>query len=396
MKGSQVTIDHVSKKFGDFVALDDINFTIKPGEFFSLLGPSGCGKTTLLRIIAGFEFPDDGAVLFDDKDVIPLPPDKRPSNTVFQTYALFPHLSVYDTVAFPLKLKKGPKHEIDKKVKEYVHLVQLDQHINKKPNQLSGGQKQRVAIARALINEPKVLLLDEPLSALDAKLRANLLIDLDRLHDQIGITFIYVTHDQSEALSVSDRIAVMNSGHVLQIGTPYEIYESPATQFVAQFIGETNLFDAEVVDCVPHKDANGNDDFMATLSVPELGKQAPLATDTEATAALDRYMQVTDYEHTDKGQKVAFTIRPEKIRITLEPPATGGRTDVNVFSGIVEEPIYSGFQSKFYVKLNTGKIIKVFKQHTDYMDDGPVIQWKDRVYVSWSAEDAYIVEDIEK
>ena len=396
MKGSQVTIDHVSKRFGDFVALDDINFTIEPGEFFSLLGPSGCGKTTLLRIIAGFESPDDGVVLFDDKNVIPLPPDKRASNTVFQTYALFPHMTVYENVAFSLRLKKLPKDEIDKKVREYVHLVQLDQHIDKKPNQLSGGQKQRVAIARALINEPKVLLLDEPLSALDAKLRANLLIDLDRLHDQIGITFIYVTHDQAEALSVSDRIAVMNSGHVLQIGTPYEIYESPATQFVAQFIGETNLFDAEVVDCVPHKDANGNDDFMATLSVPELGKQAPLATDTEAEAALDRFMQVTDYEHTDKGQKVAFTIRPEKIRITLEPPATGGRTDINVFSGIVEEPIYSGFQSKFYVKLDTGKIIKVFKQHTDYMDDGPVIQWKDRVYVSWSAEDAYIVEDIEK
>ena len=396
MKGSQVTIDHVSKKFVDFVALDDINFTIQPGEFFSLLGPSGCGKTTLLRIIAGFEFPDDGIVLFDDKNVIPLNPDKRESNTVFQTYALFPHMTVYENVAFSLRLKKLPKEEIDKKVREYVHLVQLDQHIDKKPNQLSGGQKQRVAIARALINEPKVLLLDEPLSALDAKLRANLLIDLDRLHDQIGITFIYVTHDQSEALSVSDRIAVMNAGHVLQIGTPYEIYESPATQFVAQFIGETNLFDAEVVDCVPHKDANGNDDFMATLSIPELGKQAPLASDTEATAALDRYMQVTDYENTDKGQKVAFTIRPEKIRITLEPPETGGRTDVNVFSGVVEEPIYSGFQSKFYVKLDTGKIIKVFKQHTDYMDDGPVIQWKDRVYVSWSAEDGYIVEDINK
>ena len=396
MKGSQVTIDHVSKRFGDFVALDDINFTIKPGEFFSLLGPSGCGKTTLLRIIAGFESPDDGVVLFDDKNVIPLSPDKRESNTVFQTYALFPHMTVYENVAFSLRLKKLPKDEIDRKVREYVHLVQLDQHINKKPNQLSGGQKQRVAIARALINEPKVLLLDEPLSALDAKLRANLLIDLDRLHDQIGITFIYVTHDQSEALSVSARIAVMNAGHVLQIGTPYELYESPATQFVAQFIGETNLFDAEVVDCVPHKDAAGNDDFMATLSVPELGKQAPLATDTAAEAALDRFMQVTDYEHTDKGQKVAFTIRPEKIRITLEPPSTGGRTDINVFSGIVEEPIYSGFQSKFYVKLETGKIIKVFKQHTDYMDDGPVIQWKDKVYVSWSAEDAYIVEDILK
>ena len=396
MKGSQVTIDHVSKRFGDFVALDDINFTIKPGEFFSLLGPSGCGKTTLLRIIAGFEFPDDGAILFDDTNVVPLTPNKRPSNTVFQTYALFPHMTIYENVAFPLRLKKLSNEEIDKKVREYVHLVQLDEHIDKKPNQLSGGQKQRVAIARALINEPKVLLLDEPLSALDAKLRASLLIDLDRIHDQIGITFIYVTHDQSEALSVSDRIAVMNHGHVLQIGTPYEIYESPATQFVAQFIGETNLFDAEVVDCVAHKDAAGNDDYMATLSVPELGKQAPLATDTAAEAALDRFMQVTDYDFTQKGQKVAFTIRPEKIRITLEPPSTGGRTDINVFSGVVEEPIYSGFQSKFYVKLDTGKVIKVFKQHTDYMDDGPVIQWKDKVYVSWSAEDAYIVEDINK
>ena len=396
MNGSQVTIKNVSKRFNDFVALDDINFTIKQGEFFSLLGPSGCGKTTLLRIIAGFEFPDEGAVLFDDKDIIPFPPNKRASNTVFQTYALFPHMSVYDNIAFPLKLKKIPKKEIDEKVKKYIHLVQLDQHIYKKPNQLSGGQKQRVAIARALISEPKVLLLDEPLSALDAKLRANLLIDLDAIHDKIGITFIYVTHDQSEALAVSDRIAVMNAGHVLQVGTPYEIYESPATQFVAQFIGETNLFDAEVVDCVPHKDISGNNDFMATLSVPELGKQAPLATDTEAEAVLDRYMQVTDYDFTQKGQKVAFTIRPEKIRITLEPPNTGGRTDINVFSGIVEEPIYSGFQSKFYVKLDTGKIIKVFKQHTDYMDDGPVIQWKDKVYVSWSAEDAYIVEDINK
>ncbi len=396
MKGSQVTIDHVSKKFGDFVALDDINFTIKPGEFFSLLGPSGCGKTTLLRIIAGFEFPDDGIVLFDDKNVIPLNPDKRESNTVFQTYALFPHMTVYENVAFSLRLKKLPKDEIDKKVREYVHLVQLDQHIDKKPNQLSGGQKQRVAIARALINEPKVLLLDEPLSALDAKLRANLLIDLDRLHDQIGITFIYVTHDQSEALSVSDRIAVMNAGHVLQIGTPYEIYESPATQFVAQFIGETNLFDAEVVDCVPHKDANGNDDFMATLSIPELGKQAPLASDTEATAALDRYMQVTDYENTDKGQKVAFTIRPEKIRITLEEPKFAGRKDINVFKGVVEEPIYTGFQSKFYVRLENGTIVKVFKQHTNYLDDGPEIAWKDTVYISWAANDGYIVEDIHK
>ncbi|MBD5404547.1 MAG: ABC transporter ATP-binding protein [Treponema sp.] len=396
MNGSQVKITHISKKFGDFIALDDINFTIKQGEFFSLLGPSGCGKTTLLRIIAGFEFPDEGAILFDDKDILKYPPNKRCANTVFQTYALFPHMTVYDNIAFPLKLKKLDKKIIDEKVRKYVHLVQLDQHIHKKPSQLSGGQKQRVAIARALINEPKVLLLDEPLSALDAKLRSSLLIDLDNLHDKIGITFIYVTHDQSEALAVSDRIAVMNSGHILQVGTPFEIYESPATQFVAQFIGETNLFEATVVDCVPYTTPSGSSEYLETLSVPCLGQQAPLASDTEATASLDRYMQVTDYEQTKAGQKVAVTIRPEKVRITLTPPETGGRTDINVYSGIVEEPIYSGFQSKFYVKLETGEVIKVYKQHTDYMDQGPIIHWKDKVYVSWSAEDAYVVEDIEK
>ncbi len=396
LKGSSVHIDHVSKRFGDFVALDDINFTIKPGEFFSLLGPSGCGKTTLLRIIAGFEFPDEGAVLFDDKNVVPLPPNKRQSNTVFQNYALFPHLSVYENVAFPLRLRKASKSEIDEKVKHYLHLVQLDQHMYKKPSQLSGGQKQRVAIARALINEPKVLLLDEPLSALDAKLRSSLLVDLDHLHDEIGITFIYVTHDQSEALSVSDRIAVMNFGHVLQIGTPFEIYESPATQFVAQFIGDTNLFEAEVVECTPHKDAKGQDDWMVTCKVPALGKQTPLSTDTAAMQNLDKYMMVTDYVHTEPGQKVAFTIRPEKVRITKDEPDTGGRTDINVYKGIVEEPVYSGFQSKFYVRLENGALVKIFKQHTNYMENGPAIQSKDEVYVSWSAEDAYLVEDIDK
>lgn len=396
MKGSQVTIDHVSKRFGDFVALDDIDFSIKPGEFFSLLGPSGCGKTTLLRIIAGFEFPDEGTILFDDENVIPFPPNKRQSNTVFQNYALFPHLSVYENVAFPLRLQKLPKNEIDERVKKYLALVQLESHMHKKPLQLSGGQRQRVAIARALINEPKVLLLDEPLSALDAKLRANLLIDLDTIHDKIGITFIYVTHDQSEALAVSDRIAVMNAGHVLQVGSPFEIYESPATQFVAQFIGETNLFESTVVNCEAHKTPKGEDDFMVTLNTPALGLQAQLAGDTQATKEEDKNILVTDWEHTDVGQKVAFTIRPEKIRITLEEPDVHGRRDINVFKGIVEEPIYTGFQSKFYVRLENGTVIKVFKQHVNYLDDGPEIAWKDTVYVSWAADDGYIVEDINK
>lgn len=398
MNGSTVSIDHVSKHFGSFHALDDINFTIKQGEFFSLLGPSGCGKTTLLRIIAGFEFPDEGAILFDDTDVVPLPPNKRQSNTVFQSYALFPHMNVYENVAFSLRLK-GEKNEIiDEKVKEYLKLVDLETHMYKKPNQLSGGQRQRVAIARALINEPKVLLLDEPLSALDAKLRSNLLVELDRLHDEIGITFIFVTHDQSEALAVSDRIAVMNKGKVLQIGTPYEIYESPATQFVAEFIGETNLFESTVVKCEEYKVPGKADiEHMVTLNVPSLGMQAQLQGDTQATKEEDKNILVTDYEHTDEGQKVAFTVRPEKIRITLEEPNVNGRKDINVFKGVVEEPVYTGFQSKFYVKLEkTGTIVKVFKQHQNYLDDGPEIQWKDTVYISWSAEDGYIVEDINK
>ena len=396
MNGSQVKIDHVSKEFGDFIALNDINFTINQGEFFTLLGPSGCGKTTLLRIIAGFENPDDGAVLFDDTNVVGLPPNKRHSNTVFQSYALFPHMTVFENVAFSLRLKKVDNATVEEKVRKYLSLVQLEEHMYKKPNQLSGGQRQRVAIARALINEPKVLLLDEPLSALDAKLRSSLLVELDRLHDKIGITFIFVTHDQSEALAVSDRIAIMNKGNVLQIGTPFEVYESPATQFVAQFIGETNLFESTVVKCAGYKAKTG-EEYMVTLNTPALGMQAQLTGDTQATKEEDKNILVTDYEHTDEGQKVAFTIRPEKIRITLEEPNVNGRKDINVFKGVVEEPVYTGFQSKFYIKLEkTGTIVKVFKQHTNYLDDGPEIQWNDTVYISWSAEDGYIVEDIEK
>ncbi|MCQ2594991.1 MAG: ABC transporter ATP-binding protein [Treponemataceae bacterium] len=379
MNGSDVTIENVSKNFGTFKALENVGFTIKKGEFFSLLGPSGCGKTTLLRIIAGFDFPDKGVVLFDGENVVPLAANQRQSNTVFQNYALFPHLSVYENVAFPLRLRKVDKNIIDEKVKEYLHMVQLDAHMNKKPNQLSGGQRQRVAIARALINEPKVLLLDEPLSALDAKLRSNLLVDLDALHDKIGITFIYVTHDQSEALSVSDRIAVMNQGKVLQVGTPFEIYESPATEFVAKFIGEANIFAARVETCEKLEPENPESEYMVKLNIPELNKS----------------ILVTDYEETQPGQKVCFTVRPEKIRITLEPPKTT-REDINVFQGVVDEPVYWGFQSKFYVRLENGTIIKVFKQHSTYLDDGPEIEWKDKVYISWSANDGYIVEDIDQ
>jgi spermidine/putrescine transport system ATP-binding protein len=375
LKGSDVIIGGVSKFFGDFRALNNVSLEIKKGEFFSLLGPSGCGKTTLLRIIAGFEYPDNGTVTFDGKNVLPLPPNRRHANTVFQSYALFPHLSVFENVAFSLRLKKAPKGELREKVNEYLRLVQLEGHAHKKPNQLSGGQKQRVAIARALINEPSVLLLDEPLSALDAKLRQHMLIELDTIHDKIGITFIYVTHDQQEALSVSDRLAVMNQGDVLQIGTPHEIYESPATDFVARFIGETNLFDAQIINIEKMSPSEAETPvYMAELEIPELGR-----------------IKVTTVDEVRAGQTVSFTIRPEKIVITKEKRSTS-RGDINYFQGTVDEPIYSGFQTKFYVEVMNKSIIKVIKQHANYSDEGPDIRWKDSVYLSWSADDGYIVE----
>jgi spermidine/putrescine transport system ATP-binding protein len=372
LKGSDVVVTGVSKFFDSFRALNNVSLEIKKGEFFSLLGPSGCGKTTLLRILAGFEQPDTGSVAFDGKDVLPLPPDRRHANTVFQNYALFPHLSVFENVAFSMRLKKAAKSDVENKVGEYLRLVQLEGHAHKKPNQLSGGQKQRVAIARALINEPSVLLLDEPLSALDAKLRQHMLIELDQIHDKIGITFIYVTHDQQEALSVSDRLAVMNQGDVLQIGTPHEIYESPATDFVARFIGETNLFDAKVISVETLK--RDWEEYLAELDIPELGN-----------------IKVTTVDNVKPGQTVSFTIRPEKIVIAKDRPTTN-RDDINLFQGIVDEPIYSGFQTKFYVKVMDKSLIRVIKQHANYSDEGPDIRWKDSVFISWSANDGYIVE----
>jgi spermidine/putrescine transport system ATP-binding protein len=381
LSGNDVVIKGVSKYFGDFCALNEVDLEIKKGEFFSLLGPSGCGKTTLLRIIAGFEMPDSGLVAIDGVDVLPLPPNRRQVNTVFQNYALFPHLTVFENVAFSLRLKRIPNTELEDRVTENLRLVQLEAHAQKKTNQLSGGQKQRVAIARALINEPRVLLLDEPLSALDAKLRQRMLIELDELHDKIGITFIYVTHDQQEALSVSDRIAVMNQGDTLQIGTPHEIYESPATDFVARFIGETNLFDGTVagVEKLGHRAVSmpgaSAEDSLVELDVPELGR-----------------IMVTAVDELRSGQRVSYTIRPEKISIAKEKPATA-RADINFFRGMVDEPIYSGFQSKFYVRLDKGgELIRVFKQHANYSNEGPNIVWKDEVYLSWSANDGYIVE----
>ena len=365
MQGSQVSIQGVSKSFGDFQALKSVSCEINPGEFFSLLGPSGCGKTTLLRIIAGFEDPDaGGAVLLDGVNVLPLPSNRRHVNTVFQNYALFPHLSVFENVAFSLRLKKLPTVEIKPKVMEYLEMVKLENEAAKLPAQLSGGQKQRVAIARALINEPRVLLLDEPLSALDAKLRQHMLIELDAIHDRVGITFIYVTHDQQEALSVSDRLAVMDRGEILQIGTPMEIYESPANGFVAGFIGEANTLCGRVTGF-------DGDDY-ARIAVEGLG---------EILADIDKPMQI--------GDRVQLTLRPEKVRVSVEPPHQG-LEHVNVFEGVIDEVIYTGFQSKYFVKVGD-TLLRSFRQHANYFLNEKPIRWKQKVHVCWDAEDSYVV-----
>ncbi|TXT47219.1 MAG: spermidine/putrescine transport system ATP-binding protein [Spirochaetes bacterium] len=363
MKGSDVAVSSVSKSFGAFAALKDVSLEIQKGEFFSLLGPSGCGKTTLLRVIAGFEDPDAGSVKIDGAEVTGLSPDKRHCNTVFQSYALFPHLTVFENVAFPLRIKKTPARLVKELVFKHLSLVQLEAHANKKPSQLSGGQKQRVAIARALINEPSVLLLDEPLSALDAKLRQHMLMELDAIHDKVGITFIYVTHDQQEALSVSDRIAVMNAGLVLQVGSPQQIYENPASEFVARFIGETNIFQGPVLS------------RHGTLTTLEAEGCGTILVDDETIANV--------------GDRITATIRPEKIRISNEIPAAD---NINIVRGIVEEPVYSGFQTKYIVRTEGGARLTIFRQHAAWSEGIPDIEWKDKVYLSFSARDLVIVE----
>jgi spermidine/putrescine transport system ATP-binding protein len=365
VKGSSVTIEAVSKNFGDAAVLKNVSLEIKKGEFFSLLGPSGCGKTTLLRIIAGFEDPTHGDVRLDGESVLHLPSNKRHVNTVFQSYALFPHLSVYDNVAFSLRLKKLKESDIKKRVEDYLQLVKLDSWKSKLPSQLSGGQMQRVAIARALINEPSVLLLDEPLSALDAKLRQHMLIELDSIHDTVGITFLYVTHDQEEAISVSDRLAVMNDGDVLQVGTPSEIYETPAHPFVAQFIGETNLFHGTVVSASADR---------ACIDVPPYGRTV-----------------VKNKKPVSAGDRVMLTVRPEKIRITKDKP-DGADADRTIMDGEVKEIIYSGFQSTYFVTVRGANTLRVSRQHVNYSAEECAISFYDQVHLWWDADDGFIVE----
>jgi putative spermidine/putrescine transport system ATP-binding protein len=341
---TDVRLDGVRKVFGDVVAVDHVDLEVRRGEFFSLLGPSGSGKTTCLRMIAGFETPTAGRVLLQDRDVSRLPPFERDVNTVFQDYALFPHMSVYENVEYGLKVKKISRPARASRTKEALELVRLGGFGARKPAALSGGQRQRVALARALVNHPKVLLLDEPLGALDLKLRQQMQSELKSIQERVGLTFIYVTHDQEEALTMSDRLAVMNRGRIEQVGTPAEVYEKPVTSFVAGFVGVSNLL-------------SGNEALAIT------------------------------------GSADRFTIRPEKIRITEvdDSPRNGECTA----TGVVQEVVYVGASTRYTVELDSGAALVVVQQNLN-QSSMQALQIKGRVVrLTWSREYNRSIEDPE-
>ncbi len=371
-----VELQDITKRFGTVVAVDDMNLKIRDGEFFSLLGPSGCGKTTTLRMIAGFEEPTQGEIYLHGQPVATVPPYKRPVNTVFQSYALFPHLTVAQNVAFGLQMKKVPRPEIERRVYETLVLVRLPGMAERKPKQLSGGQQQRVALARALVNRPQVLLLDEPLGALDLKLRKAMQLELKHIQEEVGITFIYVTHDQEEALTMSDRIAVMNEGIVQQVGMPREIYEHPANRFVADFIGETNFIDGKVGALEP---------FVAV----EAGDVSLIGT--------------ADGRSLTIGQAVTLAIRPESIDLRPEKKqsavaerlANGGGSvtpaDVEV-AGQVQEVIYIGTDTRYRLSLGEGVSVVVRVQNYSSASDRQY-EVGEEVFVHWSARNAQVLTE---
>ena len=360
-----LVFDHVTKRFGALTAVNDVSFSVNKGEFFSLLGPSGCGKTTLLRMLGGFEKPDSGRIFLEGKDITDLAPNERRVHTVFQNYALFPTMTIWDNIAFSLRLAKLPKKEIEEKVDAILAMIQMSEHAWKYPNQLSGGQKQRVAIARALVDRPKVLLLDEPLAALDLKLRQHMLLELDTIHDQVGITFMYVTHDQGEAMSLSDRIAVINRGTIEQLDGPAKIYEAPSSRFVASFIGDTNFFSGEIVA------TEGDYCTIRPEGFPDI------------RAYNDKQLKV--------GQKVDLSVRPEKIRVTLAPPPPEKGASINVYPSTVQDIVYQGVYTKYWIKSSDFRIAAL-KPHSRFLLDQEPITWNDKVFVWWHPDDGYMVE----
>ncbi|TRB08823.1 ABC transporter ATP-binding protein [Agrobacterium tumefaciens] len=360
-----IRFENVTKRFGDFVAVNNLTLDIYEREFFSLLGPSGCGKTTLMRMLAGFEEPTEGRILLQGKDISGVPPYKRPTNMMFQSYALFPHMSVEKNVAFGLEQDGLPKADIAARVEEMLRLVKLSEFAKRKPSQLSGGQRQRVALARSLAKRPKVLLLDEPLGALDKKLREETQFELMDIQTNLGLTFLIVTHDQEEAMTVSDRIAVMDKGNVVQVATPAEIYEAPNSRYVADFIGDINIFDATVV-------ANASDigkPGLVTLDCEGL----KVAVEQECAAAT--------------GSQVAFAIRPEKVRISLDQPAD---SSVNSAYGEVWDIGYLGDFSVFIVKLADGRVLRAAQANVSRLVDRP-ITFGDMVWLNWKPDSGLVL-----
>jgi len=360
-----VQLEEVSKRFSDVAAVDRVSLTIREGEFFALLGPSGCGKTTLLRLLAGFETPDSGRILLDGRDIASVPPYRRPINMMFQSYALFPHLSVEGNIAFGLRQDRRRKSEIAARVAEMLALVQLEGYAKRKPHQLSGGQRQRVALARAIAKHPRVLLLDEPLAALDKKLRGETQFELMSLQDKLRLTFLVVTHDQQEAMTMADRMGVMKEGRLAQVGTPAEIYEQPSSRWVADFIGEINLIEGEVV-----------------------GETASDGLAITSTAA-GRLRVVGEGNAVRSGDRVWVALRPEKVRISRERPPV---TVENCASGQVYSIGYLGDLSIYKVRLDTGLIMKAALANMTRLIERP-IGWDDRVWLHWPADAALVLRD---
>lgn len=350
-----VELKQVSKRFGSATALNPLNLTIEQGEFFSILGPSGCGKTTLLRLIAGFEQPSDGQVVIQGRAMGAIPPHRRPVNTVFQSYALFDHMSVADNVAFGLRIRRLKPAQIKKRVASALAMVKMSDFAQRRPPQLSGGQQQRVALARALVNRPAVMLLDEPLGALDLKLRKQMQVELSTLHRQLGITFIMVTHDQEEALSLSDRIAVMNHGQLEQVGTPSAIYDFPQTPFVADFIGDTNLISGQ----------------LDTTDAARLRVTTP--------SGLQVWLHGLPFPSATAGAPLVVSVRPEKIHLSPDPPAAAA----NCFLGHIAHVMYLGTHIHCLVQLQSGESLTVLQPNRTGVD----LQADSPVYVHWATED---------
>ena len=363
MPQADIRLDRVTKRFGDVTAVDDLSLEIRHGEFFSLLGPSGCGKTTTLRMVGGFEEVTAGSIYLGDEEITDLPPFKRATNTVFQNYALFPHLNVFENIAFGLRRRKTPPNDVGHQVAFMLKLVELPGYERRKPNQLSGGQQQRVALARALINNPLVLLLDEPLGALDLKLRKQMQIELKSIQSELGITFIFVTHDQDEAMTMSDRIAVMRSGRIEQLGTPEELYERPATEFVAGFLGVSNFLDGEVV--------GRTGEFVDVRLVDGTVVRAPGST-------------------VNGVRQVRVGVRPEKLRLVHDAPDDDAAS--NTVRGTVLDASYLGVSTQYLVETRDGHRLTVYAQNLETSGSSEVLADGEAVRLTWQPRHTFVIE----